>query len=308
MFVGSCFSENIGNKLKELKFKTDINPAGIVYNPLSAGKVLNMIMARGSFTKNNLHFFNGLWFSYYHHSRFSDNNADSCLKKINDRIIFSNKFLKNANFLFISFGTAWVYEHKKLKIIVSNCHKIPSKNFRRFLLNTDDIVNEYEDIIIRLKQLNPDINIIFTVSPVRHWQDGAENNQLSKSTLILAVHQIKNKFQNVYYFPSYEIMMDDLRDYRFYDQDMIHLNQAAINYIWNIFQEVYLNNEAKQIFVEIEKLIKSAGHIPFNPESESYQIFVKENLDKIKNLKLKYSFLNLEKESEYFNSKIIKNK
>jgi len=306
MFVGSCFSENIGKKLEEFKIPTDINPFGVIYNPVSVKKILKIIISAEKFSKNDIMFFNGQWFSFYHHSRFSNINANKCLKDINERIQSASIFLKDADFLFVSFGTAWVYEYKKTRQIVANCHKIPSREFNRYLLSAEEIIEEFKNLITELLLFNPKLKLIFTVSPIRHRKDGAVGNQVSKSTLILSIPKLKQLFDHICYFPSYEIMMDDLRDYRFYSEDLIHLNQVAINYIWERFKETYLDDESKKIIKEIEKLNNAKNHKPFNPASENYQKFLKQNLKKVELLLLKYPFLDFQKEKEFFSSKLIK--
>ncbi|GAI96735.1 unnamed protein product, partial [marine sediment metagenome] len=230
MFIGSCFTESIGGKLNDYKFPVDINPFGIIYNPSSVGKSLELLIGEKEFTIDDLFFYNGKWLSFFHHSSFSDKDPELCLSRINAKITESREFLKKAGFLFITFGTAWVFEWKESGETVSNCHKISALKFNHKLLAVEDILENYKTLIHKLLRFNPQLKIIFTVSPIRHWKDGAEGNQVSKAILLLSAHQLLKKFQSVSYFPAYEIIMDDLRDYRFYSDDMIHLNSVAIDY------------------------------------------------------------------------------
>jgi hypothetical protein len=302
MFLGSCFTENIGNKFLELSFKTDLNPFGIIYNPVSVLNSIEFLHNGKLFDENDLEYSHEQWFSFFHHSRFSFSDKNQCLNNINNRISYSSEFLKNTDFLFLTFGSALTYVLLKTGQTVSNCHKIPSKEFEKKLLSVDYIIAEYSDFINKIQFENPKLKIIFTVSPIRHWKDGAIENMHSKSILLVAIHKLIKKFENIYYFPSYEIMMDELRDYRFYNDEMFHPSQVALNYIWERFSETYFTEETKSIISEIEKLLKAKSHRPFNPNSESYSNFIKSNIEKICNLESKYSFLDLNKMKSYFNS------
>jgi len=279
--LGSCFSENIGDKLSYYKFKVEINPFGILYNPESIANSLDMLLAQQEFNTHDLFEYKGQWNSFYHHSRFSNANKETCLNQINTAIQKATKVLNEADFLLITFGTSWVYEYKSTNKIVSNCHKLPEKEFKRHKLSVKVIVDRYLNLIEKLKKRNPNLNIVFTVSPIRHLKDGADHNQLSKATLILAVHELVNQFSNVYYFPSYEIMMDDLRDYRFYNEDMVHPSPQAINYIWEKFSETYISNTTVKLMVAIEKIKQAVNHRSFQPESNAHQNFLNATFSKI---------------------------
>jgi hypothetical protein len=300
VFIGSCFTESIGGKLNDYKFPVDINPFGIIYNPSSVGKSIELLIGRKEFTKENLFFFEKKWISFYHHSSFSDKDPELCLKRINRKIAESGDFLKKSEFLFLTFGTAWVYQWKESGEIVSNCHKIPASRFNRKLLTTVDILENYQTLINKLLKFNPRLKIVFTISPVRHWKDSPEGNQVSKSVLLLSVHQLTQKFQSVGYFPAYEIMMDDLRDYRFYAEDMIHLNSVAVDYIWERFKETYLDKEALSIMQNINPILSAMGHRPFDADSERHQDFVQKILDKTKKLQSQYSFIDFRREIKHF--------
>lgn len=291
LFLGSCFTENIGNQFTALKMPADVNPFGILYNPASIKNSIEILLQNKKLIKDDLLFFNEHWFSFYHHSRFSNTDAGTCLQDINNRIEYSSSFLKDADYIFITLGTARVYTYLKTNKTVSNCHKIPAKEFSIHSLSVNEIVDEYKKLIQDIYTANNNVKIIFTASPVRHWKDGAEANQKSKATLLVAIHELVEMFENVTYFPSYEIMMDDLRDYRFYADDMLHPNQAAVNYIWGKLSDAYFDKETKLIQKEVEKLNRAMMHRPFNKDTESYRKFQQTTLDTINNLKIKYPFV-----------------
>lgn len=281
MMMGSCFVENIGAKLKSYKYQVDVNPFGVIYNPVSVCSSLRILMEEKELVEDDLNFHNNLWFSFYHHSKFSNTDLSQCLSDINSGIKLSSKNLKEADSLFITFGTSWVYELLSSGTIVSNCHKLPAKDFNRYRLNVDEIVAIYKDLLVELLIFNPKIKIVFTVSPIRHWKDGANGNQLSKATLLLAIDQLTELFDQASYFPSYEIVMDELRDYRFYSEDMLHMSDVAVKYIWQRFSETYLTESAIQTQKQVEKFILAANHRPFNVNSDSHQTFIKSSLAKI---------------------------
>lgn len=284
MFVGSCFTENIGSKFEELGFNADINPFGIQYNPASILNGFDILQQNNFFSEKHLNYNNEKWFSYMHHSIFSDSDKNKCLEKINSRIEKTSAFLKTTNYIFITLGTARIYKLKSSNEVVSNCHKIPAKEFEKILLTHDEIVQSFTRFFQKLLEINKNVKIIFTVSPIRHWKDGAIENQISKSILFVAINELKNKFDNIYYFPAYEIMIDELRDYRFYDDDMLHPSKIAVDYIWSRFSENYFSNETQNLITEISKIIISKKHRPFNANSESYKNFLATNNQKINEL------------------------
>lgn len=300
--MGSCFTENIGNKMDALKFPAVINPFGVLYNPESLQKGLEILIEQKQFTKDDLIFFNEQWFSFYHDTEFSHPDQQKCLNKINSSIKLAASQIRKSKYLIITFGTAWVYKYLETDNIVSNCHKIPAVEFERFKLCVENIFVEWTKLINRLNKLNKNLKIIFTVSPVRHWKDGAVQNQLSKSTLFLAIHQLIKIFKNVEYFPSYEIMMDDLRDYRFYADDMLHPSSAAIEYIWEHFSETYFDSETKQINTEINKILQARNHRPLKPETENHKKFIKSQIKFIEKTLEAYPFIDLDKELNFFKS------
>lgn len=285
VLMGSCFAENIGEKLTDHFFQVDINPFGILYNPASVASGLRILLDRRLFQASDLFAHGGAYHSFAHHSRFSASTEEECLHLINDRLTFSSATLRQAKRLVVTFGTAWVYRLKTDGSIVGNCHKLPDNLFTRTRLRVRDIVDEWRFVIDELKWMNPDLKILFTVSPVRHWKDGAHGNQLSKATLLLAVDELCSLFPDtVAYFPAYEMLMDDLRDYRFYADDMLHPSSLAIDYIWNSFCSSCLTEECRSLMKEIADIKRALDHRPFHAGSEPYQRFMRQTYNKANKL------------------------
>ncbi len=304
--MGSCFSENMGQKLIDQKFNVDMNPFGILYNPESIGNSLRILLEKSVFTEADLFQDQGLWNSFSHHSRFSDTNPEVALEKINSRIQSSHNFLKKADFLMITLGTSWIYKLINSGQVVANCHKVSAAQFDRYRLKVNEIVDTYEALLEKLWAFNPNLKVIFTVSPIRHLKDGAIENQLSKSTLLLAIDHLISKFgdRGCYYFPSYEIMMDELRDYRFYAEDMIHLSPLAINYIFERFTKSMFTVESMEIATEVLKVRKAMEHRPVNPQTAEFRKFINSSLVQIGQLSQRLSYLDFTLEKEYFEHKM----
>ena len=275
MMIGSCFVESISDKLKNSAFRVDVNPFGIMYNPISVLMTLQDILKRKEYTSEDLFFHQEQYHSFSHHSRFSGTNKEVVIANINDRIKTANDFISNADYLFVTFGTSSVYYQTENKQVVANCHKLPAMSFVRKRIPEEEIVEQWHDFIIQLREINPKIKLIFTISPIRHWKDGAHENQISKSVLFLAVDKLMQESE-VYYFPSYELIMDDLRDYRFYAEDMLHPNSLAIDYIWEKFGDAYFSSETKQLIKEWENIRQALNHRPFNPDSQEYKRFIED--------------------------------
>ncbi len=296
LFVGSCFANHIGEKMQDYKFKADLNPFGVIYNPVSVLNSLKILRDKKVFTEKDLYFYDRKWISFYHYTGFAHPDKEVCLEKINNRIQFSSDRFKEADFLFITLGTAQVYEWIETGEVVSNCHKIPASKFNPRLLDVDEIIKAYSVFLNELFVQKPDLRVIFTVSPVRHWKDGPVENQRSKAVLLLAVQALVEQFDRVSYFPAYEIMMDDLRDYRFYAEDMLHIGPMGVDYIWNKFFQALIKDEARPVMLEVEKIIKAANHRPFNAGSEEFRKFVTKTLSQINQLVQQYPFLDFSKE------------
>ncbi len=300
MFIGSCFSDYIGEKMLYHKFNAQLNPFGVLYNPASIAGNINIIIEQRLFEPEDLIFHNGQWISLSHYTRFSHPNQQVCLNRINQGIKESHKILEKADFLFITFGTAWVYTFNNTGQIAANCHKIPASAFTRSLLKPQEIVDLFSGLLKSIKKFNNKLHIVFTLSPVRHWKDGAVGNQLSKSVLHYSIQDIINKNPDTSYFPAYEIFMDELRDYRFYADDMLHPSSFAVEYIWKRFSETLIDEESFPLMKEIEKVMQAVNHRPFNPNSLEHKSFLSNNLKKIEQLEAKYPFLDFNQEKKYF--------
>lgn len=301
IFLGSCFTENIGTQMSDLNYDVDINPFGILYNPVSVANGVRILLEKKDFKDADLIQNNGLWHSFFHHGRFSDVDKKKVLDKINCGINFSSDYLKTTDYLFITFGTAWVYKFNNTGETVSNCHKFPNKQFERVRLSVAEIVDNYCHLVDEIKNINPGVKIIFTLSPIRHWKDGATENQRSKATLLLAIDQIiKNRKDSCNYFPSYEIVMDELRDYRFYAEDMLHISDVAINHIWGKFEATIISEESRTISKKIKKIKAAVNHRPFNRFTSEHLEFLKKQLSKTKLLGKNYPLVNLDNEKQTF--------
>lgn len=301
---GSCFIENIGSEMIAARFCADINPFGVLYNPLSISQAIKILLDEKEFEKKDIFEHQGLYHSFYYHSRFSDSDAGIFLDNINKARATSSLHLTKADILLITFGTAFAYTHKEQNIIVGNCHKLPQTVFDRKRIGVESIVEEWDNIIYRLKEVNPDVQIIFTVSPIRHMKDGAHENQLSKATLLLAINELTEKHGNTSYFPSYEIVLDELRDYRFYADDMVHPSLIAVKYIWDRFSETYFTEKTKQIINEWKKIQLAINHRPFNAETSEHKLFLKQTLLKLEAFRNKYPYIYCEKEISDLKNKI----
>lgn len=300
MFIGSCFASNMGSQMALGHMPVMINPAGAVFNPVSVCNTIDTITSGRKFTLGDLHFYAGMWLSFYHYTDFSSDDPSKILEKINLRTAEASEFLKNSRFLFITLGTARVYKLKKSGLIVSNCHKIPADQFESILLSVDEIVNLWTEQLDKLYTLFPQLKVIFTVSPVRHWKDGAFGNQVSKSVLFVAVDKLLKHRASPGYFPAYELMMDDLRDYRYYNDDMLHPSAQAINYIWEAFSGCFLDNDAMNIWKEVVRISKAYNH-RLNTDSESrIKSFAEKMLKQISDLKFKFPQLDLSREEAHF--------
>ena len=274
LIVGSCFSENIGSKLEYYKFQSYQNPFGILFHTKAIETLITNAINEKIYSEENLFFLNERFHSFDAHSQLSNTSKESLLNILNQEICVTNQQLKEASHIIITLGTAWVYRFIESDSIVANCHKIPQKNFLKEILSVDEIIESLESIVSLIKDINPNINFIFTVSPVRHLKDGFVQNQQSKSHLLSAIHQVVDPRNKLFYFPRYEIMMDELRDYRFYAEDMIHPNQTAINYIWEKFSNTWISDTSFNVMKRVDAIQKRKNHKPFNPNSRDYLEFL----------------------------------
>ena len=300
MFIGSCFATSIGNQLELGRMPVMINPAGTVYNPVSVCNTIDTIISRKKYDSGNLYKYEDTWISFDHYTDFSSANSKEILNKINSKSEEALKFLSGARFLFVTFGTARVFKWIESGKIVSNCHKIPSARFNHELLSTDYIISLWNDQLDKLKSLFPDLKVVFTISPVRHWKDGAHGNQVSKSVLFLAVEKMLEHSSKPAYFPAYELVMDDLRDYRFYDDDMLHVSNLGVDYIWEAFSGCYFDKATVNLWKEVAGISKAVSHRIQTDNKNQIKKFAENILSRIDLIAQKNPFVNLEKERNYF--------
>lgn len=299
MMLGSCFAENMGALFSEKKFCVDINPFGILYNPSSISEALWKLLNGESYCQDDLFFYQESWHSFMHHGSFSDHTAEEALEKMNKRFGEAQDVLPYLDWLMLTFGTSYVYVSKESGKVVSNCHKLPESHFERRRLSVEEIVETYTPLIQALRTLNPKLKMLLTVSPIRHLRDGLHANQLSKSVLLLAIERLQQAFPEcVFYFPSYEILIDELRDYRFYADDMSHPSFLSISYLWECFSQTFFSEATMQTMAEVEAIRRDLSHKPFRPESEAYKNFLGQIVLKIKRLKEKYPYLDFQNELE----------
>ena len=294
LMIGSCFTENIGNNLQNHCFPVLTNPCGILFNPASIAKCLDFLVNERQFTAADLFQANGLWNNFNFHSRFSDPVQETALKGMNDSLTKASLLLKSASHLFLTFGTSWIYRDKQSGEIVGNCHKLPASRFTRERLSVEEMADRWTTLTGRLFELNPNLNIVLTVSPIRHLKDGSFENQVSKSGLFLLVDKLISILgsERILYFPSYELIMDELRDYRFYATDMVHLSETAISFVQEKFNNVFLDDESKEINSNIEKIVKALSHKPFHKESRVYKEFISRQLEEISRMQTLHPFIN----------------
>jgi len=273
--LGSCFAENMGNKFEYFKFQIETNPFGIIFNPVSIDKIIERVVGEKAFTEEDIFFYNERWHSFEVHSDLSHADKEQFLENLNQIFKATRQHLIDSTHIIITYGTSWVYRKIESDSIVANCHKVPQKQFTKELLSVENIENAIQNTIDLIKKINPNCHFIFTISPVRHLKDGFVENQRSKAHLITAIHDAncQEPMANSY-FPSYEIMMDELRDYRFYAEDMLHPNQVAIDYIWERFSESCIDANSFQTMKEVSEIQKGLLHRSFNPDSEQHLKFL----------------------------------
>jgi hypothetical protein len=301
--IGSCFSDAVGTRLTENKFNTLVNPVGILYNPHSIHKQLRTMLHNQSLPAHTYLQNNEVFLNYDFHSEFSSLNRNEIENKITDTISTSHDFLKKATWIFITYGSAWVYERNDTGEIVSNCHKMPASGFTKSLLSQKKVLESFDAFYRDLKASNPNCKIILTVSPVRHIKDTLQLNSVSKSVLRLACQSISETYSDAFYFPSYEIMLDDLRDYRFYKSDMIHPTEEAEEYIWNKFSDSYFDTSTKEFITKWNPIHTALQHKPFHHQSTAHQTFLAKTLVQLEELS---KTVNVDKEIASIKSQIIK--
>lgn len=279
MTLGSCFAENMAAKFGYFKLAHSVNPFGIIFNPLSLEKLVWRMVNNEKFTENDVFFHNARWQSYDVHSDWSHVDKATLLETLNQNLEQAKTEISHASHIIITYGTSWVYRLKSSGETVANCHKVPQSEFTKHLLSADDIETSIQNTVASIREINPDCHFIFTVSPVRHIKDGFVENNVSKAHLLAAVYKaLSDKPSALSYFPSYEILMDELRDYRFYAADLLHPGQTAIDYIWERFSQTQLDGNIFEIMEAVDAIQKSLQHKPFNPDSASHKKFL-ENLE-----------------------------
>jgi hypothetical protein len=286
--IGSCFTEHIGHQLMHNKFNVLLNPFGILFHPIAIFNALNKIVKQELFSENDLFFHHELWHSFEHHSDFSNTDKNMCLNNINDSILQAHEFIKKTKYLFITLGTSIVYEFNENHKIVSNCHKVEANKFNKRYLEETEIHLMFNLFYENILKLNQDIKILFTISPVRHWRDGLIENNRSKALLINCVHQWTSQYSQISYFPAYELVIDDLRDYRFFEKDLCHPNALAIEYVWNYFKRMYFDDITLAYIQDIEKYNNLLNHKPKFEQTTAYKILQEKIKAKESEIKQKY--------------------
>lgn len=296
--IGSCFSDNIGSKLKTYKFKVLANPFGTLFNPHSIFKVLS-----GQLDPNDIIENQGIFYHWDTHGEVSSLVKNDLPKIIEEKTTELRQALKSCEWLIITLGTSFIYTYKSTNKIVGNCHKFPQFDFTKSLLRVDNITSQFQSCIDILRKSNPEIKVILTVSPVRHTKDGLHENNISKGILHQAVSEIIATHQNTWYFPSYEILIDELRDYRFYKEDMIHPSDQAVAYIWDKFKMCFIDSESNLFIDDWNKILVALAHQAFHPTSDKHQKFI---LNLIKKLEQYASKINVEQEIEILNNQLMR--
>ena len=300
--IGSCFSDSIGDKLLENKFDTFVNPFGTIFDPLSLSRLLSYSINKKEPSPESYVHSHGVFKNLELHSSFTGLGQDELALKINARLTSTHDFLKNAEWLIITFGSAFIYHHKETKTDIANCHKLPARDFKKYLSNKDELLNNFQDLLNQLIIFNPKLKVIITVSPVRHLADGLAENSISKAVLRQLCYDTASTNSNVTYYPSFEIMMDDLRDYRFYKEDMIHPSDQAVEYIWQHFSSSFMDDRTVDFLKKWAEIRRSLNHRPFNPNTPEHQKFLQSTLQE---LHLLGDQINLSKEIDQINKQII---
>jgi len=315
LLIGSCFTEHIGNSLAELKFSVLQNPNGILFDPFSVSESLVSYIQNQRYEEHDFFQLNEVWHSWKHHSRFSNMDLSEAVRRVNESQQQAHHFLKRANWIIITLGSSFSYRLTKQAAKVpssggdlgeagagvANCHRAPAQWFNKHLMSIEEIVANLDNALQRLFQFNSNVNIIFTVSPVRHIRDGVVENNRSKARLIEAVHCLVNKYDKLNYFPAYELVIDVLRDYRFYDADLVHPNYMATEFVLEKFAEGFIDESTLKLMQEVKSIVIARKHKAFQPDTTAHKQFLKTHFDKTRALKEKFSFLNLNEEIEYFN-------
>lgn len=300
MVMGSCFAENLGKQLQECGFKATLNPFGVLYNPASVGTGLQRLWHNRLFRDDELVEYDGMYHSFSHHGSFSGTDRKKTLDHINRSFKKAAVDLRETTCLIITFGTAWVYTLPSTDQVVANCHKLPESGFLRRQLSVDEIELFYMDLLDLLFEARPDLNVLFTVSPIRHMKDGFHENTVSKAILHLAIEGLCESFDRVHYYPAFELLMDDLRDYRYYAEDMVHPSPVTLHYIWENFSDTFFQKPTKEIVHQVQQIRKAMLHRQLHPDNEFYKSFAKKNIASIEILAANVPELDLSEERAFF--------
>ncbi|MEJ8819658.1 GSCFA domain-containing protein [Lacibacter sp. H407] len=305
LLVGSCFTEHIGNNLNDLKFNILQNPNGILFEPVSVCRSLVSYLQNKQYEADDLFLYNELWQSWDHHGRFSNPDKETALANINASQQQAHVFVKKADWLIITLGSSFVYRMQEENRFVTNCHKAPGQWFDKYLMPIDEQIALLDNCIHQLFHANPKLKIIFTISPVRHLRDGVVDNNRSKARLLETVHHLVNKFDRLFYFPAYELVIDVLRDYRFYDIDLAHPNYTATQFVMEKFSDYAFREPTNQLIKEIRQIVTARNHKPFHPGSKQHQQFLQQHLELAVRLQAEHSYLHLSEEVSNFRQQLL---
>jgi len=309
MLAGSCFTDHISKRLSAHKFKVLENPHGILFNPVSIETAIAAYISNRQYSEADLFQHNGLYTSWEHHGQFSHPDAGAVLQMMNEAVANAHTFLKEAKWVIITLGSAWVYQLQnpsmggQINQVAANCHKVSQQHFNHRLLSAAEVEISLNNIVKGIQTFNPSANIIFTISPVRHHREGLVENNRSKALLISAVHQATSVFSNVFYFPSYELIIDDLRDYRFFAEDMVHPNYQATQYVWEKFSAACIHENTRKDMDEIGRIVHARGHRSLHPDAAPHQQFLSTMLERTQLLQQRFPFLDFSAELAHFSSR-----
>ena len=302
---GSCFAEHMAGRLQDRKFKTRLNPFGITYHPLQIARGISGLLQGQALSHSDLFFHNERWQAFDFHSQFSHPDQEVSLRQMNQSLRETADFLQQVDLLIVTLGTAYGFIERKSGKLVNNCHKLPADHFERKRFDPDEMIPALEESFRTLKDQRSDLQVLLTVSPVRHIKDGMIENQRSKAALLLTAADLSERLDFVHYFPAFELVLDELRDYRFYKEDMIHPSELAIDYIWSYFQDAFFEVPTQQLVLQLEKIKRASLHRPFHPKTESHQAFLKTQLAKIQDLQMKFPALDFREEQEIFAKQLL---
>ena len=304
MLIGSCFTEHMAGFLERHKFRVLENPHGILFNPISIAHAVNRYVSGALYNTSDLFQHGEFWHSWFHHGKYSGTDADACLSRINSSVVSAKAFIEKTQWLVVTLGSAWAYEllpeapNYTAGVICANCHKVPASAFNHRLLSVNDVVDALRNICTSIKQVNVQTQIIFTISPVRHFREGLIENNRSKAVLQLAVYQLLQEDDRCHYFPAYELVIDDLRDYRFYAEDMVHPNYLATRYVWDKFKDACISPDDYDIMEKAFSVSAALQHKPLYPDSMAHQQFLQSTLQLAQNLSDQYNYLDFSKEMQ----------